>query len=92
MLGPRGYRLDTAGWAPGCWGARHRRSIDSSAPLPPLPLRACRWVEAAGGRVTCGGEGVEVSPLVSYAGEGLREICGGGKEFASNYDMHLQAG
>jgi hypothetical protein len=49
-------------------------------------------VEAAGGRVTCSGEGVEVSPLVSYAGEGLAEICGGGKEFASNYDMHLQAG
>ena len=34
------------------------------------------WVEAAGGRVECE-EGIEVSPLVSYAGEGLEEVCRG---------------
>ncbi|PSC69582.1 UDP-N-acetylglucosamine diphosphorylase 1-like isoform B [Micractinium conductrix] len=49
-----------------------------------------RWVEAAGGRVSSA-EGVEVSPLVSYAGEGLEAACGG-KEFPGAYDMHLQAG
>eukprot|EP00892_Ulva_mutabilis_P003339 jgi/Ulvmu1/1377/UM011_0105.1 len=35
-----------------------------------------RWVEDAGGAVTGGrSAGVEVSPLVSYAGEGLGERC-----------------
>ena len=59
--------------------------------LPGCPCQpVCRWVEAAGGRVTCS-EGVEVSPLVSVAGEGLEAVVAG-QEFASTYNVHLQAG
>lgn len=47
-----------------------------------------RWVEAAGGRVE-GVSGVEVAPLVSYAGEGLEKICTG-KTFKESFDIHLQ--
>ena len=37
-----------------------------------------KWVEDAGGKVEGGeGEGLEVSPLASYAGEGLAERCAG---------------
>lgn len=37
-----------------------------------------KWVEDAGGKVEGGvGGGVEVSPLASYAGEGLVERCAG---------------
>ncbi len=35
-----------------------------------------RWVEAAGGNVACP-DGIEVSPIVSYAGEGLHDLCAG---------------
>ncbi|PSR94500.1 nucleotide-diphospho-sugar transferase [Coniella lustricola] len=35
-----------------------------------------RWVEAAGGIVTGEGVGVEVSPIVSYGGEGLEYLKG----------------
>lgn len=36
----------------------------------------CRWVKAAGGKVDAA-EGVEVSPTMSYAGEGLEALCCG---------------
>lgn len=48
-----------------------------------------RWVRAAGGTVESE-EGVEVSPLVSYAGEGLEPCCSG-KTFREPFDVHLQA-
>ncbi|KAK9843554.1 hypothetical protein WJX81_008640 [Elliptochloris bilobata] len=50
-----------------------------------------RWVEAAGGRVRLGkgGEGVEVSPRVSYSGEGLAPLCRG-RTLLSAYDAFLQ--
>uniref|UniRef100_A0A1D2A1J4 UDP-N-acetylglucosamine diphosphorylase n=1 Tax=Auxenochlorella protothecoides TaxID=3075 RepID=A0A1D2A1J4_AUXPR len=46
------------------------------------------WVRRAGGRVGCG-EGVEVSPLLSYAGEGLEDVCGG-QDFTRPWDARLQ--
>lgn len=42
-----------------------------------LLSQGARWVAAAGGQLAPGCEGVEVSPLVSYAGEGLAEIVAG---------------
>jgi hypothetical protein len=48
-------------------------------------------VRAAGGTIDLEtpGAGVEVSPLVSYAGEGLDSLCAG-RSFRSAFDVHLQ--
>ena len=49
-----------------------------------------RWVEEAGGALEDEEEGVvEVSPLVSYAGEGLAPLVEG-KVFAEAYVHELQ--
>ncbi len=47
-----------------------------------------RWVEEAGGSVSSP-EGIEVSPRVSYGGEGLDQLCKG-KTFQSSLDGALQ--
>jgi len=47
-----------------------------------------RWVKEAGGSVSSP-EGIEVSPLVSYGGEGLDQLCKG-KTFQSSLDGALQ--
>ena len=51
----------------------------------------CRWVSRAGGRVRLpkGCEGLEVSPTVSYSGEGLTSICRG-RTFRQPHDVFLQ--
>ena len=48
----------------------------------------CRWVLDAGGSVTAP-EGIEVSPLISYGGEDLAELCSG-KTFKQCLDNSLQ--
>jgi UDP-N-acetylglucosamine/UDP-N-acetylgalactosamine diphosphorylase len=50
-----------------------------------------RWIARAGGRLRLpkGSEGVEVSPTVSYSGEGLHAICRG-RTFRQEHDVFLQ--
>lgn len=42
-----------------------------------LLSQGARWAAAAGAQVEAGCVGVEVPPLVSYAGEGLEGLLGG---------------
>lgn len=63
----------------------------------PGPKAACdqlltlhtSWVESAGGRMVADDLAIEVSPLVSYAGEGLQRWCEG-TTFNTSYDLELQ--
>ena len=59
--------------------------------MPSACVLGARWVEAAGGRVRLGkgGEGVEVSPRVSYSGEGLAPLCRG-RTLRAAHDPFLQ--
>lgn len=52
-------------------------------------MLCCRWVENQGAVVDCD-EGVEVSPLVSYAGEGLEVLAAEGHTFTDPYELTLQ--
>lgn len=51
-------------------------------------VTGCSWAEAAGAVVE-GEQGVEISPLVSYAGEGLEAACAGAT-FDKPFDLALQ--
>ena len=65
----------------------------------PVPIPVCSWVEAAGGSLPAsaeeegeeGSNAVEVSPLVSYDGEGLQPLVEG-RSFKEAYDLDLQVG
>jgi UDP-N-acetylglucosamine/UDP-N-acetylgalactosamine diphosphorylase len=49
------------------------------------------WVRAAGGQLAEGLQGVEVSPLVSYAGEGLEGLVAH-RSITNMLDEQLQGG
>ena len=57
-------------------------------PRPP-PRCPCRWVTEAGGVLSEEDLVLEVSPLVSYEGEGLRALVEG-QTFEESYDYVLQ--
>jgi hypothetical protein len=76
-----------------CWAVNLPTATNSyiAGCVHPLSCKGAvlrRWVFAAGGNVDAA-EGVEVSPTVSYAGEGLFEICRG-RRFAQPHDAALQ--
>ena len=51
----------------------------------------CRWVKQAGGKLALAESepGVEVSPLISYAGEDLEPLCAQ-RTFRQPFDVFLQ--
>ncbi|GFH08247.1 uncharacterized protein HaLaN_03179 [Haematococcus lacustris] len=73
------------------WGAKPFFVPDSpTAATDALLLLHSSWVQAAGGKLADPVTGVvEVSPLVSYGGEGLEPLVAG-REFTEAYDLDLQ--
>lgn len=72
--------------ARGCW--RDPPPRPETCLVPPTPTPTPPHYTHTGGTVAC--EGVEVSPLVSYAGEGLAGVAGG-RAFGEPFSVHLQA-
>ncbi|GLI69408.1 hypothetical protein VaNZ11_014011 [Volvox africanus] len=73
------------------WGAApFYRVASPKAAVDALLLQHTRWVEDSGGSMADEEEGViEISPLVSYAGEGLAPLVEG-KTFEEAYVLELQ--